>query len=234
MDIAAHLPTTLPSTRPAFLGGDGPGDLLQLLKEWPGQTDLLEKCQTMNTGVAVALIVVGVVYLLWGYTAFKAIVTINACLIGAYAGAILGDKGGAALPGALIGGFTAAAVTWPLMKYGVAVMGGLVGAVIGMSLWRSIGLDVHFAPAGGMVGLVFFGMLSFILFRTSVMMFTSLQGSMMLIFGLLGLIYKSDVAAQSVTHNLSVSPVIIPTAVFIASIVGVVYQTNNTGEPAKK
>jgi hypothetical protein len=118
------------------------------------------------------------------------------------------------------------------MKYAVAIMGGLIGTVIGMSLWRSFGLDPDFAASGGGMGLIFFGMLSFILFRTSVMMFTSLQGSLMLIFGILTVIYKfNGVDAALIDSKLSFSPFIMPMTIGFAAVIGIIYQNAN-GEGA--
>jgi hypothetical protein len=189
----------------------------------------------MNVAAAVVLIFGGVIFLLWGYYAFKWLVTLNAAVIGAWLGAIVGEHAGAPLPAALIGGFVAATVTWPLMKYAVAVMGGLIGMIIGMSLWRAFGLEPHFAAAGGGMGLIFCGMLSFILFRTSVMMFTSLQGSLMLVFGILGVIYKfQGIDTSALESRLQVSPFIMPMTIFFSAVCGIIYQNTlgTPGEPA--
>ena len=229
-------PTTSPATGPTTLLSHDAASLLHLLRDWPGQTDLLQKCQTMHAGVALGLVVAGVIYLLWGYYAFRVLVTINAALAGAWLGALAGMKGDAPLAGMVIGGFVAAAVTWPLMKYAVALVGGLIGAVIGISIWRGAGLEPSFAPAGGVIGLVFFGMLSFILFRTSVILFTSFQGSMMLIFGLLGLIYKSDAITNALSRSVGVSPYFLPLCILIAAGIGLLYQgySNTPGVESKK
>lgn len=221
---------------------DSLAQVLQVLRQGMAQTDLLEACREMNVAAAVILIFGGIIFLLWGYYAFKWLVTLNAAVIGAWLGVIVGEQTGAPLPAALIGGFVCAVVTWPLMKYAVAVMGGLIGAVVGMSLWRASGLDPHFAAAGGGMGLIFFGMLSFILFRTSVMMFTSLQGSLMLIFGILGVIYKfQGIDTRALETRLELSPFIMPMAVFFSAVCGIIYQNTNgssgsdsSQQPAKK
>ncbi len=220
--------TTQPAT--TILTIESLDKVLNVLRQGMAQTDLLQACREMNVAAAIILIFAGVIFLLWGYYAFKWLVTLNALVLGAWLGAMVGESAGAPLPAALIGGFVAATVTWPLMKYAVAVMGGLVGMVIGMSLWRAFGIDPHFAAAGGGMGLIFCGMLSFILFRTSVMMFTSLQGSLMLIFGILGVIYKFQGIDTSVLESkLEVSPFIMPMMIFFASVCGIIYQNTQGG-----
>jgi hypothetical protein len=228
------------TTQPSILSLEAADNALGVLRHGLAQTDLLHGCREMNVAVAVVLICAGVIFLLWGFYAFKWLVTLNALILGAWVGAIIGGRAGAPLPAALIGGFVSAVVTWPLMKYAVAIMGGLIGMVIGMSLWRSCGLDPAFAASGGGMGLIFFGMLSFVLFRTSVMMFTSLQGSFMLIFGILGVIYKfNGIDANFVDTKLTVSPFVMPMIVFFATVCGIVYQNAQgaapaAAEPAKK
>lgn len=225
--------TTGSTTQPAFtVPTIDSGHVLDVLRSGMAQADLLQACREMNVAVATLMIIGGVIFLLWGYYAFKTLVTLNAVIIGAWIGVLIGQQLGAPLPAALIGGFVAGVVTWPLMKYAVAIMGGLIGCVIGMSLWRSFGIDPHYAAAGGGMGLIFFGMLSFILFRTSIMMFTSLQGSLMLIFGILAVIYKfNGIDASLIDSKLMISPFVMPMAVGFAAVIGIIYQNAN-GNPA--
>ncbi len=114
------------------------------------------------------------------------------------------------------------------MKYAVAIMGGCFGALLGASLWRTLNLDPELVWAGALVGLVSFGMVSFILFRGSVMMYTSLQGSFMLVFGILGLIYQYEEFAADVTRHLKVQPYWLPAAIFIPAVIGLIFQQHNT------
>jgi hypothetical protein len=190
----------------------------------------------MTPGTAAILVVLGVVYLMFGFYMYKGLVTLNAGILGAYIGAYLGSRTNDALAGSLIGGVIAAAVTWPLMKWAVAIMGGFCGSILGASIWCSVGCDAHYAWAGGLSGLIFFGMLSFILFRGSVIMYTSLQGAVMLIFGMLGLVYKYQSIAPSVTANMTAKSFILPSAIFIPAMFGLIYQQMNypAGELKKK
>jgi len=225
---------TAPATQP--LEAASPF-VLSFPTHWPAQTDLLDSCRTMTPGTAAILVVMGIVYLLFGWYMFKALVTLNAAILGAWIGACLGEHTNDAIAGAFIGGFTAAAITWPLMKWAVAVMGGIFGALLGVSIWRTAGLHPDFGWAGGMMGLIFFGMLSFIIFRGSVIMYTALQGGVMLIFGALGLIYKYPSMATAISDGMAAKPYFLPAAIFIPAIFGLVYQQMNypaTGDAKKK
>ncbi|MGF1635143.1 MAG: hypothetical protein ACFCVE_14925 [Phycisphaerae bacterium] len=225
-----------PATAPTLLDAPTADVLREFPQNWPGHMEVLRWAADMNPGVAALLLVAGIVYLLWGESQHKLLMSLNAAVAGAWLGAVSGSHFDAAVPAAFVFGFTFGAMTWPMMKYAVALSGGIFGFIVGMSVWRGIGLDPAFAPAGGATGLVFFGMLSFIVFRTSVIIFTSVQGSAMLIFGVLGLCYKSQEFAPLVTQAMTVRSFMIPLAIFIPAVVGLIYQhhADTQQAPAKK
>jgi hypothetical protein len=195
---------------------------------WPHQKDFLTWCQQMTPGVAALLIIVGIVYLLFGYQIFKGLVLVNAAVLGAYIGAYLGQEGDAETVGAVICAVAAAAIAWPTMKYAVALMGGVFGALLGASIWHACNLAPGVVWAGALVGLVSFGMLSFVLFRGSVMMYTSLQGAFMVVFGILGLIYQYAEGGRSVSEHLKLQPFLLPAAIFIPTLLGLIFQQHHT------
>ena len=82
---------------------------------WPGLSDLIALCQRMGPLSAIVVIAVGVLYLLWGYSFHKALVTLNAAIVGTAVGALIGRQMGGTLPGAILGGCCTAAGTWPMM-----------------------------------------------------------------------------------------------------------------------
>lgn len=200
---------------------------------WPGQLDLLQWSQKMGPGMATLLILLGIVYLLFGLYLFKGLVVANAAIAGALVGAMIGHRSGADVPGAVLGAFVAAAVAIPLMKWAVAIHGGMLGALLGGAIWRMVNLDPNFAWAGAMMGLIACGMFCFILFHGSVMMYMSLQGSLMLVFGILGLLYKYNDLGPRLTQGLQNRHFILPMAVFIPAVIGLLYQhANNKAAPA--
>jgi len=203
------------------------GPIIELPDHWPGQLDLVNWCSHMGPALAALLIVAGIIYLLWGFKIFKTLMIINAIVVGALLGAVIGDKFGAVAPVAVVGAVLGAAVTWPTMKYAVAVKGAAFGTVLGATVWHSIGLDPKFAWSGAAIGLVTCGLLCFIIFRGCVVMFTSLQGSVMLILGLLGLIMKYEDASPHVGHYLTVKPFLLPLCIFIPTVIGMMYQQAN-------
>jgi hypothetical protein len=198
---------------------------------WPVQGELLSWSQQMGPGLAALMVLMGVVYLLFGYNIFKALVLLNAAILGAIVGSSIGDHTGGSVPLAITCAFIFAVITYPMMKWAVAIMGGLSGAAIGVSLWRTIGLDPHFAWAGSGMGLIFFCLLTFIIFRGCVMTYMSLQGATMLIFGLLALVFKYEGMTLRISSALALKPFVLPMLVFIPAVLGVVFQ-QHTATPA--
>lgn len=177
---------------------------------WPGQGDLLSWCQNMGPATAMVLILAGVIYLTYGKGLYRWLVTLNAAVIGAYFGSYIAGGGQGSMAGALLGGVLAGALAWPFTKYSVAITGGLFGVAVGATVWRLADLDPHFAWAGGMTGMVFFGMLTFILADMSILVFMCGQGAAMLVFGILGMAYKYPDMARQIGQVLSARPMLLP------------------------
>ena len=56
-----------------------------------------------------------------------------------------------------------------MMKYAVAFTGAMFGALLGGALWRLLDLNPDTVWAGALTGMIGFGLLSFVLFRGSLM-----------------------------------------------------------------
>lgn len=199
---------------------------------WPGQGDLLTWCQNMGPATAMVLILAGALYLAWGKSMYRWLVTLNAAFVGAYFGSLIGAGGQSSLAGALLGGVVAGAVAWPFTKYSVAITGGLFGIAVGATVWRLCDLDPRFAWSGGLCGMVFFGMLSFLLFDMSVIVFMCGQGAAMLVFGLLGMAYKYPDIARQIGQTLAARPMLLPIVIASAAGLGWWWQRKHGGAPA--
>jgi hypothetical protein len=63
------------------------------------------------------------------------------------------------------------------------------------------------------------------------MAYMSLQGSIMLVFGILGLLYKYQDIGPKITNGLQARAFILPMAVFIPTVIGLLYQ-QSSNKPA--
>ena len=78
------------------------------------------------------------------------------------------------------------------------------------------------------------GLLSFIIFRGSVMMYMSLQGAVMFIFGALALLLKYPDVGKQIADHMASKPFILPAAIFIPATIGLIYQQAQYSAPAEK
>jgi hypothetical protein len=205
----------------------------RLPNHWPAQGELLNWCRTIGPGEAALLIMIGVIYLLFGQNLVRVLVMINMAVLGMIIGAIVGEKAGDELPGAITGAAIGAALTFPFLKYCVALIGGLFGLVVGAGLWRASPLQPDLFWAGGLFGCLFFGLLSFVIFKVCVMTYTSLQGAAMIVLGGLVLVLKYPSMATSLTDALNHHRFILPLTVFIPTLLGLIYQHSGPTMVAK-
>ena len=144
----------------------------------PEQSKILDSLVSAEVFFPTALLIIGMLLIFFGYKAYR-----RDCggqlrrALGFWLGGLLGQRAQIATVAAVIGALLFGAISWPLMKYAVAVCGGLVGAVVGMAVWAYCEQPVDMAWAGGLTGLVVLGMLSFVLFKTSIILFTCVQGT---------------------------------------------------------
>ncbi len=137
----------------------------------------------------------GVIILMYGWRIYKALTVIGFGLIGLYAGLWIGEQFQKALPGAIIGGALLVILAIPLMRWAVAVLGAVAGGILSAGIWHSCNLPQQFVWAGALTGIVAGFMISFVVFKLSVMLFTSLSGTSLIIVGVFALMYRYETFA---------------------------------------
>jgi hypothetical protein len=178
---------------------------------------------------AVLIISVGVVYMLYGWRIFRALVTISFGFIGMFLGIFAGQQIGSLVWGGIIGMILFALISIPLMKWCVSVLGAIAGGIITAGIWIACGLSDAYLPAGFIVGFVTGGLISFILLKVSVMLFTSLGGSIIMVTGMLSLWYQYEIRVLERTdtqlHELIYSyDWFLPTVLIVPTVIGIIFQ----------
>jgi hypothetical protein len=141
---------------------------------------------------ALTFISFGAVCLFYGWRVFKILVTICFALLGLFAG-VWANKlliGGNVIWLAVLCVVLFALLSIPLMRWGVSILGAAAGGILTGGCWLALGLPQQYIWAGGLIGLVAGGMISFIIFKAAVMLFTSLGGSALILVGALAVIYR--------------------------------------------
>jgi hypothetical protein len=169
----------------------------------------------------------GIVCLFYGWRVFKILVAISFALIGLYVG-IYTNK-------VLIGGneiwlgvlcmILFCVFSIPMMRWGVSLLGAAAGGVITGGGWLALNLPQQYIWAGALVGVIAGGMISFIVFKASVMLFTSLGGSALMTVGVLAILYKYLGAAEKVEELVLTKQWFLPFVLTISTIVGIILQS---------
>ncbi len=178
---------------------------------------------------ALTFISFGTVCLFYGWRIFKILVAICFGLVGLFIGVWINNQ--------LIGGnnviwlatiFTGicAFFSIPLMRWGVSILGAVAGGILTTGTWLAFGMPPDYFWAGGLVGLVAGGMLSFIVFKASVMLFTSLGGSTLMATGLLAIVYRYmvDLPHERLQSILFNEKWFLPAMVLVPMLIGMIVQ----------
>jgi len=194
---------------------------------------LYDQVTGMHWLYALLLLSVGVVYMLYGWRIFRALVVISFGFLGMFLGMVaantLSTYEHAVIWGGIAGMVLFAIIAIPLMKWCVSMLGAMAGGILTSGLWIAFSLSDTYLPAGFIVGFIAGGLISFIMLKISVMLFTSLSGSMIMITALLALLHHYDVHISSpptfYTDNLIFTyNWFLPVAVIVPTFAGMILQ----------
>ncbi|MBN1972832.1 MAG: hypothetical protein JW787_04290 [Sedimentisphaerales bacterium] len=182
---------------------------------------------TLDLIEALTFISFGSVCLLYGWRVFKILVVICFGLIGLILGmTVTGQIVGLnnQLAGGLIGMGVLAVLSVPMMKWGVSLLGAAAGAIMAAAIWYACNLPEQFIWTGALTGLVAGGMISFIIFKVSIMLFTSLGGSILVSAGSMALLYLYERTAPQIQEFVFEKKWFLPIAIIVPTIIGVILQ----------
>jgi hypothetical protein len=176
---------------------------------------------------ALTFISFGSVCLLYGWRVFKVLVAISFALLGLGIGLIVGGKvmgEGNEIWAGLIGLGLLVGVSLPLMRYAVSILGALAGGVMTAGIWYGFGLTENYIWAGALIGTIAGGMISFIVFKIAVMLFSSLGGSVLIVVGMLALLYHYPATQEQVEYVVFKNKWFMPVALIAPTAIGLVLQ----------
>lgn len=184
-----------------------------------------EQVISLNLVEALTFISFGAVCLLYGWRVFRILVTICFALLGLLAG-VWANKliGGNVMWLSIICMVILAVLSIPLMRWGVSVLGAAAGGVLTGGGWLAFGLPQQYIWAGALVGVVAGGMISFIIFKAAVILFTSLGGSGLMVVGVLAVLYQHMGAAEKLEEIVFNVKWFMPAALLVPMAVGVILQ----------
>ncbi len=171
------------------------------------------------------ILVVGILCVLYGYKWHKWVVVALAFLLGLFVGHILSQQMGKSLIVAIALGVLFATIATPMLRWTVAVFGGLTGAFLGANAWTL----AHATPAdakwaGAAMGFIALALLSFVIFRIVVVLFTSIGGAAMMVLGSITLLMQVPGWEPAIRSGLEGNQHLIPLLVTVAAVAGFVIQ----------
>ncbi|HRP62720.1 MAG TPA: hypothetical protein PK400_05445 [Phycisphaerales bacterium] len=195
--------------------------------------ELLASISNMPLVAASVIVVVGVLCVLNGYRWHKWVIVILAFLAGLGLGHLLSEHMGRSAIVAVSLGLLCAIIATPMLKVAVAVFGGITGAFIGANIWAAFnGPATDMTWAGAAMGFIVLAMASLILFRLVIVLFTSVGGAMMIVFGSICLLMHVPAWKQAVHDSLSSNPLLIPLLLAVAAVGGFVVQESRVRQAA--
>ncbi|MCK4752996.1 MAG: hypothetical protein KAS75_06090 [Planctomycetes bacterium] len=182
---------------------------------------------SLNVVEALTFISFGAVCLFYGWRVFKILVIISFALLGLVLGMIVSEKingGGGQLVGGLVGLALMSFLAVPLMRWAVCILGGLAGGILTAGAWYALELNEGYIWAGALIGIIAGGMISFIIFRVAVMLFSSMGGGILMVVGVLALLYLYPETSEQVESIVFEQKWFLPLALLIPTAMGIIVQ----------
>jgi len=188
---------------------------------------------TLSWLQAVIAISFGVLYLLYGWRIFRAMVVICFGLVGLFAGIKIGARFGSEILGGIAGLVILAGASIPLMRWAVSLLGAIAGGIITSGLWYAFELPEKYILAGALIGIIAGGMISFIVFKVAVMLFTSFGGGVLIVTGLLALVHLYESVQTSSSGTVTTETVktmlynhqwFLPALLLAPTLIGIIVQ----------
>ena len=185
-----------------------------------------EQITALNLIEALTFICFGVVCLFYGWRIFKILVTLSFGLAGLFDGIIVNEKlvGGNGMWLGIIGMVLMVVLSVPLLRWGVSALGAVAGGILAGGIWYAFNLPQQYVWAGALAGLIAGGMISFIVFKIAVMLFTSFGGGGLIVVALLAILYRYmdiDEQIQELVFNRSW---FLPAVLLVPTAVGIIVQ----------
>lgn len=225
-----HLPILIQAVTAAQPAAEAEGSVVPIDFFW-------RQITALNWFEAVIAISFGAIYLFYGWRIFRIVVAISFGLIGLYVGLYVGERVDNVLWGGIIGFCASAALSLPLMRWAVSVLGAVAGGILSGGVWYAFELPEQYILAGALIGIVAGGMISFIIFKHSVILFTSLQGGALIVAGGLALLnlyaLNSEPDSSRIQELFFQENWFLPVLLLVPTIIGLILQNRLIGDYAK-
>ncbi len=201
--------------------------------QFPSRGEFVEGLQRLGQLEAAALVVGGAALLVFGFKYFKVFVIADAAAIGGIIGMCLGGRTGSPnmpLVMGLAGAVLLGALAFPGRKIIVCLLAAGAGGLIGLGMWSFAGNALgrprllEYAWAGAVIGGLGLGMLAWVASKPVLMIFTSVQGSVMLVSGGCALLLTWGKVGNDLQPQLHHNAFLLTVLMAVPAALGFAYQ----------
>jgi hypothetical protein len=188
-----------------------------------------QQATTLSWFQAVLAIAFGIIPLMYGWRIYKLLTVIGLGLLGLYIGKLVGHHFDKVILCTVAGTILFVILALPLMRWAVSILGAVAGGIIAAGVWHACNLPQQFVWAGALVGVVSGGMLSFVVFKLAVMLYTSFEGASLIIIGVFALIYRyetyvNDPPTMNLNHLYYDNHWFLPLLLIAGTCLGIILQ----------
>ena len=191
----------------------------------PLEDQIWEVVASWEAYTACALLAAGIIFAIYGWRISKVLAVINFAAIGGFLGHYLAGLVSihdltSTLGLAII---LAGLCVWQT-RYGVSLLAGGAGGILGAALAYSIGLDKPLIGAGFLLGFVTFALLAFIIYKVAAVLYSSVQGSALVVAGTLSLLSTQESIASRLPEALRNHVYLLPIMLAVPTIASIIIQ----------
>ncbi|MCA9307624.1 MAG: hypothetical protein KDA16_13925 [Phycisphaerales bacterium] len=194
---------------------------LDFLNHPDALTDMVTQ---INVVWAAIFVTIGLLCVIHGYKWHKTVILALAGMLGVWAGLTVGERIGETTVVASCMAVLFVVLAWPMLRYSVALFGGLAGAFLGANVWTALGYPAEDHHYGALIGLIVAGMLAFTAFRTVVIALTTVGGATLLTVGGLAALVHVESWRPSLIQGLESKPLLVPVLAAVIAATGAVIQ----------
>jgi hypothetical protein len=187
---------------------------------------ICEQITSLGLIEALTFISFGVVCIFYGWRVFKILVIISFTLFGLFLGVYANQTlvGGDSFWLGIIAMILFGVLSVPLMRWGVSILGAVAGGVLTGGAWYAFRLPENYVWAGALAGMIAGGMISFIIFKIAIMLFSSLGGSALVVVGVLAVIHDYMPTAVDIEELIRDQKWFLPVALLVPMAIGIYWQ----------
>ena len=189
------------------------------------EEQILEAVASWQAYAACALLAAGIVFAIYGWRISKVLAVINFAAIGGFLGHYLaGQVNIPELPSTVglavvLGGLC----IWQT-RHGVSLLAGGAGAILGASLAYSLNAADAWVWTGVLVGFVTFALLAFIIYKVAAILYSSVEGSALVVAGALSLVSSQESIAGPVVDAIHNQVYVLPIMLAVPTAASIIIQ----------